>query len=201
MTIGNAIFSSTVIILSALTIWKISKHKKWGTVLKSVLAIVAFILITCLIIWQIIIYIDKPRPLSGLGKVELGMSPNEVKIILGEPSSEVADFVFNRNQVFVQLYKDNHGKLIYMIDYKNENNKKDTVSRVCSEVNANIYNFSKVSSISDIKTKLGEPKYIEYYGDGTLAQFFYPKLNLKLIITENRIQMVCVIHYKYSIPV
>lgn len=95
MTLGTGIFASTILVLLAVALWQVTKHRRWrlvGTVLGVLVGLTALI---ALGVWGWTEYANRPTPQRSLAGIALGMVPVEVKLRKGEPQS-VSPFTCGR---------------------------------------------------------------------------------------------------------
>jgi len=88
MTLGEGIFWSTVLILVTFFLYQVSVKKKWKTVGK---VFTILVLVGALIgggFWGWNVYELRPQIMGELDGVRLGMSPVEVKLVKGAPTTE-----------------------------------------------------------------------------------------------------------------
>jgi hypothetical protein len=90
MGIGAGILSSTVLILLAIAIYQISARKKWKTVAKVFGAFVLLLVVLGAGIWGWNAYKARPKVLTELAGLRLGMTPLEVKLAKGAPTNDQA---------------------------------------------------------------------------------------------------------------
>lgn len=95
MTLGTGIFASTILVLLAVALWQVTKHRRWrlvGTVFGVLVGLTALI---ALGVWGWTEYANRPTPQRSLAGIALGMVPAEVKLRKGEPQS-VSPFTCGR---------------------------------------------------------------------------------------------------------
>jgi len=88
MTLGDGILSSTVLILSAVAVWRATTNKKWKLIGK-ITAVIFALFATLGVAWYAYVqYEDRPQDLRQLADVKLGMTPVEVTLALGQPNNK-----------------------------------------------------------------------------------------------------------------
>jgi hypothetical protein len=171
MTFGSGLFGSTVLILLAISVWQITKHKKWklfGKVCAGLSAVCALV-VGVGYLWN---YVStRPKPVTEFEGVKLGASITDVTVTLGAPSQVDGDRLHFADKAFIA-------------DFTNDKSRK--LRRLCSISDTfNLMGFDKSSTEIDIVKKLGPPSRISLSGDGLYKILNYRKWNANFSINSN----------------
>lgn len=91
MTLGDGIVTATILVLLAAGLYLIGRHRKWALAGKIAGSFIALVTVIGLGGWGFDKYKNRPHQVTSFAGVELGMTPAEVKVILGAPNSEKPD--------------------------------------------------------------------------------------------------------------
>lgn len=197
MSLGSGIFWSTVLILSFLTVYLITRHRKWKIVGIGFLAIAGLGALGAGGMWLYQQYFDRPSAISSLLSVSLGDRPVDVKLTLGQPVDEsdpsVSEESGNYTARWVYKYAD-EGRMVF-IDFAGEKADELGVRRVCDlqEYKSKVLGFGTNDSEQAILDKLGSPPHTSINKDASEKMISYPKWNVAFRIVRGRLHGNCLI--------
>jgi len=166
-------------------IHKIHQKRKWRLVAK----ILGVLLLLCLVIWGAVYaylwHVDRPQPAEKLGEISLGMTPVDVTLALGKPSSETLS-ARGKNRY---IYTDYSGYTTkYVIDFED-----GVVSTACTEDYSNeLFGLGVYDSEEDVIKKLGSPSKTSINKEGLIKAISYEKYRVSFLISKGSIDAVCV---------
>ena len=190
MTLGEGIIWSTLLIITFISILLLTKHKKWKSFSKILLSFVGVGGIIAISMWQFSIYENRPKLMTSLNKVNLGMREVDVTLAKGEP-----DKVFNHDDSEIAYKTLVYGDLLESFTFVSLRKVSDliVVTDICSnDKYSNVLGFSGYSSETGIIKKLGRPENVSINEKGTSKIISYPKWNASFNIKKNNVTLVCV---------
>jgi len=177
MELGTGIYSSTVLVLLAISVWQITKHKKWklfGKVCAGLAAVCALV-VGVGYLWNYVS--NRPKPVTEYEGVKLGASITDVTVALGAPSKvDDNQLSFDEKNLFADFSKDKSRSLIRLCVYGDK---------------VDLMGFNQSSTESDIVKKLGHPNKISVSGDGLSKIINYRKWNANFGIRTNHLELTC----------
>lgn len=183
MTTGESLLTIVILFSIGFGLYKIHQKKMWKLVGKIVSIIIVITLLISVGFYIYKGYQDRPREVSSLGGISLGMKKVDVTIKKGKPDLERV----GEEETTTLFYKDYLGTLVLRLDYKGE------VYRICSlEYHDKVFKLGKYDSIEQVTKKMGEPQEKSINKDGTLMLITYPQYNVAFQISEGVVNMTCV---------
>lgn len=182
MELGTGIYSSTVLVLLAISVWQITKHKKWklfGKVCAG-LAAVCGLVVGVGYLWNYVA--TRPKPLTEFEGVKLGASITDVTLTLGAPTNVVGNRItYDEKEIIADF----------------ESEKLQSLEVLCSESpEKNVMGFDIYSRESDVIKKLGVPSRTSISGDGLFKLISYKKWNVAFGVSANSINKICMSSYE-----
>lgn len=177
MTLGTGLFASTVLILLAVSVWQLTKHKKWKLFGKVCACVAAVCALVSGIGYSWRYASTRPRPVTEFEGVKLGASITDVTVVLGAPTEvEKNQLSFSGKNLFADF----------------EKGKSRSLLRLCAfGEQVELMGFNHSSTESDIVKKLGQPSSISVSGDGLSKVINYRKLNASFGIRANHLELTC----------
>lgn len=192
MTLGTSLFLIVLLGFAFYGLIQINKKKKWRLVGKILAVLVLINIIVGLAVWGYYEYKERPQPVSELGGVSLGMTPLEVTLALGKPTTTwlQSDIVSSRTY----FYDSYDGSPRYSIKFSpSEENPPDIVQVICSTNPVDeIFGFSKYDSEDEVTKKLGTPSSQSIRVDGLAKMISYKKWNVAFEIRQSVVSTICV---------
>jgi len=193
MTLGAGILWSTVLILTAAAVYQISVRKRWKTVGK---AFGILILIGALIgggVWGWIEYQDRPYVVEELGNVRLGMTPLEVKLAKGKPTTERNATEQEDSDKFKTNWIYGSGDTYLWIVFYGKDPNGLKASIICKKGGyGKLLGLGKYNSEKDVVEKLGEPDHESISSDGLSKAISYTQWKVAYEITKGDISQLCI---------
>lgn len=192
MSLGTSLF---LIVLLGLTLYglvQINKKKKWRLVGKILAVLVLINVIVGLAVWGWYAYKGRPQPISELGGVSLGMTPLEVTLALGKPTTTwLQNEIIPSRRYFYDNYDGSHR---YSVKFSpSEETPPDVVQVICSNNPVDeIFGLGKYDSEDEVTKKLGTPSSQSIRVDGLAKMISYKKWNVAFEIRQGVISTVCV---------
>lgn len=186
MDLGTGIYSSTVLVLLAISVWQITKHKKWklfGKVCAGLGAVCALV-VGVGYLWN---YVStRPKPLTEFEGVKLGASITDVTLTLGAPTNVFGNRItYDEKEIIADF----------------ESKKLQSLELLCSESPAkNVMGFDIYSRESDVIKKLGVPSRTSISSDGLFKLISYKKWNVAFGVRANSIHEICMSSSEMEFP-
>ena len=183
MTLGDAFFWSTVLILFSLGIWQITKQRRWKSVGKVVLGLVLLNVVIGASYWSWNRYQERPIVMSELAGVRLGMTPVEVTLKLGKPEKKEEQstgtgremfFYFTDAETFVRFHTEGSEMRAFMIG--SSQNMRETIAGL------GIHSFE-----DEVISKFGQPTSTSIHKDGLTKLLSYSQWNAAFEIQKGRV--------------
>lgn len=170
MSLGTAIFLSTVLILLALAARQISRKKRWGLVLRVLLAVAICFLLLAVGMWSWWQYQERPFVVGELSAVRLGMKPVDVKLSKGAPANEdsaVPEVDDDGTASLVWGFRETYGDRLLIVHFSGPDPESLSVSIVCEKNGyARLFGLGCYSTEQDVLDKLGQPTTTSISRDG-----------------------------------
>ena len=185
MTTGDAIIWSTVLILGFVTVWRVSANQSWKKILK-IFGVLSLLFATIAVGAEIYKWLDqRPKKITGLKDIELGMSEAEVLVNLGEPIER------NEQETYFTIYYERS----YDPDYKfslSIDKKSKKVNLICEEGEFTDPYLNKYSSENDIEERFGKAENSFLNPDGKYKSLSYPMYNITFLFSKRKLLRLCV---------
>lgn len=191
MTVGDGIFWSTIILVTFASIVLLTKSKRWKTFLKVLTIFVASGVVVGVGIWGYSKYENRPKVMSSLNGIHLGMSEVDVTLKKGKPDQiaelDTAPDGFRKLLVF----KASNDSYTYAILRGNKDSM--VITDICDKGGyGRVLDFGEYSSEMEVLEKLGEPSNVSINEKGTGKLLSYPQWNAAFEIEKGNIVEVCV---------
>ena len=185
MSTGESLILIASLFALGFGIYKIHQKKKWVVVGKIVGVILVIILLVSGMVYAHGWYQNRPHEVDTLGKISFGMSPVEVTLLLGKPSTEDVDGK-NRQRYFYNNYLD---RVEYVMSFDGVNG----VQVVCSENYIyTLLGLGVYDSEQDIINKLGQPTKTSINEDGLIKFISYSQYKLAFGIQKGSVSTICI---------
>jgi hypothetical protein len=186
MTLGTGIFASTVLVLIALAVWRISVAQKWRTVGKVFGSLIVVGVLVVGAIYGYGVYSGGPKPLDGIDGLKLGMSQLDVQLLRGVPADK--DEVSKNGETMTGwLYKNNAGEPDYVARFD-----KTGLSIICSISKYSIeLGISYGDSEDVVIKKLGAPSNISIDKDGLRRLLSFSKYRAGFDFEKGKVVEMC----------
>ena len=181
MTLGEAIFWSTVLILFSLGIWQITKQRRWKSVGKVVLGLVLLNVVIGASYWGWIRYQERPIVMSELAGVRLGMTPVEVTLKLGMPEKKEEQSTGTGREMYFD-YTDTN-----FVRFDTEGSEMRACMIGSSDMRATIAGLGTYSSEDEVISKFGQPTKTSINKDGVRKILSYSQWNAAFEIEKGRV--------------
>jgi len=196
MTLGTGIFASTVLVLFVLGIYQLTVRKRWRTVGKILGAAVVLLGLIVFGIWGWVRYQDRPKVVEILDGVRLGMSPLEVKLAKGAPTTEGQIAFDDSKKEFRQgwLFKpsDVLDEKLVVIFYGATKDKL-VANIVCqSDGYESLLGVSRYTAEQAILDKFGKPTGTSIHVDGLSKLISYRPYKVAFEITKGQVSELCI---------
>ena len=184
MSIGNAIIVSTLLVIAAVFMWRISIARRWGTVGKVFGALFLIILAIVGGFQSYLWYLKLPKKIDNLSSIRIGMNEAEVIVNKGSPNSEDIQNNF-RIISYRKTYDTQYGLDILV-------SKKDNkVETVCEQGDYTDSYLNDYITEAELTNRFGKPNSSFIEPDGSHKALSYPKYNLTFIIRSGKLSEVC----------
>lgn len=191
MSVGDGIFWSTVLVIAFAAIVLLTKSKRWISFFKVLAVFVALGVVSGIGIWGYLKYQDRPRAMSSLNGITLGMSEVDLTLQKGMPdqilSLDPTSDGFKKNLLFKRS-----GESHTYVQLSGENEKSMVVTIICdySEY-GRVLGFGKYSSETEVLEKFGEPSVVSINENGTKKLLNYPKWSAAFEVEKGTIVKAC----------
>lgn len=189
MTLGSALILITFILLTAVGIYYVTKHKKWRLIGKITGAILLLAILIGLGIWAWIQYQNRPQVVNSVGDVSLGMTPVEVTLAIGNPEVNLEGT--EEDTDLRHIYLNYNDEVDYFVRFSNESGEYRAVVICSSNYLREVLGFSKYDSESKVIKKLGEPTSISVREDGLEKMISYKQWKTAFGIEQGDVETVC----------
>jgi hypothetical protein len=188
MSLGAGILWSTIVLVIFAVVYLITKAKKWLLVVKTFGVLVFAGAAIGASVWGWMQYRDRPQVIDSLAGVSLGMTPMEVTLALGEPSTDTID---DRPDDRLMLYSES-GSTTYII-FKASETHGPQVSIICSsDYKDEVFGLGKYDGEDEIVKKLGMPPVTSVNEDGLEKMMSYPKWKTAFGVKKGKVTEVCI---------
>lgn len=193
MTLGEGIVWSTLIALVAIAIWRTTVNKKWKVVGIVIGGLVLLGVVIGVGFWGWDKYEHRPQVVTGLIGVTLGMSPVEVTLALGRPTTK---FQLSTDKDELQqisyLYRgDNDDSYIHSVTFLGRTGEMK-VAKICDyRGDSAVLGFSQYDDEKSVVEKLGPPGKTSIRADGLAKIISYPQWKAAYFIEKRMLQGVC----------
>ncbi len=197
MTLGEGIFWSTVLILTAAAVCQVSIRRWWKTVGK---VFGVQVLIGGIIgagVWGWFEYQDRPYVVEELAGLRLGMTPVEVQLAKGKPIGGSDEEPFEQDDEFRMGWilggneYDPWHAVIFFGDAPNEME----LGIVCEhDGSTSLLGIKRSMSGDGVIKKLGQPSHESIHRDGLSKTISYEKWNVSYEIKKGQVIKMCISH-------
>lgn len=195
MTVGDAIFWSTVLILFAAAIYQVSIRKKWKFVGKTIGVFFIIGAVGSAAIWAYFSYKNRPSPATELNGVRLGMTPLEVKLAKGAPTIDQEATGDKQDDKFKLSwqFRGNLGDESTVVIFYGASADTLKVSIVCSSGGyPTLLGLGRYSGEEDITKKLGQPSAESISKDGLSKFMSFESFTVAYELSKGQVTKVCV---------
>ncbi|USN87862.1 MAG: hypothetical protein H6779_00240 [Candidatus Nomurabacteria bacterium] len=182
MTTGDSLITIAIIGGLIYGIRLIHNKKKWKLVGKILGGLILLGLLIGGGVYAYQTYSERPKEVTELAGISLGMKKVDVTLIKGQPSDEIE---FEGGSSL--NYKDYSSFL--MVNW----NTAEGVYRICSsKYSDEIFGLGKYNSYNDVVKKLGQPAEKSINTEGTRMIANYPDYNVAFGVNAGEVDMACV---------
>lgn len=195
MTVGDGILWSTVLILFAAAIYHISIRKKWKVVGKTIGVFFVIGAMGTAAIWGYFTYKNRPTPATELNGVRLGMSPLEVKLAKGAPTTEQNAKDEKQDEKFTLSwqFRSDLGDESTVVIFYGVTADTMKVSIVCARGGySTLLGLGRYSNEKDVIKKLGQPSAESISKDGLSKIISFKSFKVAYELTKGQITELCV---------
>lgn len=186
MSLGTSIILIAIFGGTLYAIYKVNQKHKWKLVLKVLGGIVLLISLISAGVGGYYWYKNLPHEVSTLGKISLGMSPVEVTLKLGIPTSGHEEDETASTKSY--LYK-GYSTIQYIILF----DENDRAALICSQEYYNeVFGLGVYDDEEKIIKKLGEPTNVSINETGTSKMISYSQYKVAFDIEKGDVKTVCV---------
>ncbi len=132
-------------------------------------------------------YHKRPKVVTELGNVSLGMTLLEVKIALGNPNDESTD-----SDGSTLFYSDYTGDLDYFIRLERGEDEERVVLACTESYYRDVLSLGRYDSEKEVLSKLGPPTNVSVRADGLAKFMSYERWKVAYAIEKGQVQMICV---------
>jgi hypothetical protein len=187
MSLGAGIFGSTILVLIALAVWRISVAHKWRTVGKVFGILFAIGCVTAGALYAYNVYADRPKPLDGIDGMKLGMSPLDVQLLRGVPVSKQDEVIAGEARTR-WFYQNEKGELEYFLLFG-----KPGLHIVCRMGRfAGEFGLGYGTTEEDAIGKLGRPTNVSVNKEGLEKALSFSKYRVGLSFKQGQLTDLCV---------
>lgn len=187
MSVGESFLWVALLVIFVLAVRSVNQKKKWSLVRKVVGGLVILAAIVGSMFWGWNVYKERPRLVTQLGSISLGMTPVEVTLALGKPNNTYISGGHRR-----YLYTEN-GDLEYFVRFSDDMISAERVEEVCSrDYNDEVFGLSKYSPEDEVIKKLGNPTNQSIHKEGLRKMISYPKWKVSFEIEKRDVISVCI---------
>lgn len=184
MSTGDAIITSTLLVITAALAWRISIAHRWGTVGKVLGAIVLLIALIIGAFSAYQRYQERPRVVYALNDIRIGMTEAEVLVKMGNPS-RTSNYKNSKILTYTKEYNSEYSFDVLV------SNKTSKIEVVCESGEfTDIYMASYLSE-DELTNRFGKPENVFVEPSGNYKSIFYPNYNITFIIRFGRISKLC----------
>lgn len=190
MTLGDGIVTATILVLMAIALYLISKHRKWLLTSKLMAIPLSLALLFSLGIFGFQFLENRPYRATSFANLDLGITPADAKIILGAPASE--EF-FEEEKTLVYYYTAEYsdGTKLILVFEENEDDGS-ALKLICDTAAPKLFGLSSYSSMSKVIKHLGAPTSESINNDELSKMLFYDNWNARFLIEKNRVSGICI---------
>lgn len=191
MTIGTGIFLSTILVLIALGVYRISKAGMWRIVGKWVAGAVFLCVLAAVGLWGWNEYQGRPQAVDSLDGVRLGMSQLDLKLAKGKAEELLDDHGKPAN---MWLYKPSQNSSTALTVHFTGDNPEDLrVAIVCEEGGySKLLGLGRFNSEADVVGKLGTPSSSSIHAGGLNKMISYSAYKVAYHIEKGAVKEVCI---------
>lgn len=193
MTLGDGILFSTVLIILTIAAWRLTVNRKWKLI-GMITGVVVALLAILVGVWMAYLrYESRPQDVTEVGGIRLGMTPVEVTLAKGEPTSvenQVATEDVEKQVSY--LYKTPGEDGYSLVVAFRERASQMRASIICERNGvASILGFGPYSSESAIEAKLGPPGNVSINSAGLAKIISYPKWHAAFELEKGWVREIC----------
>ena len=187
MTLGQGIFWSTVLVVITFAVHQISVRRKWRTAGKFIGACLFALFLVAASTWGWFAYQNRLQVATELDGISLGMTPLEVRLAKGAPTSEIE----RDADKLVFYYRPGSGSETLIFFSKDLGQLRAT--QICIiQGYERVLGFGPGSSEKHIVKRLGKPDETSINIDATSKLISFRRWNVSYTIERGRVQDVCI---------
>jgi hypothetical protein len=195
MTVGDGIFWSTVLILFAAAVYHISIRNKWKVVGKTIGVFLVIGAMGTGAIWGYFSYKNRPTPTTELNGVRLGMTPLEVRLAKGAPTTE-EEAKGEKEDEKVKLgwqFRGELGDESTVVIFYGSTTDTMKVAIVCARGGySTLLGLGRHSNEKDVIKKLGQPSTVSISKDGLSKIMSFESFKVAYELTKGQVTELCV---------
>lgn len=195
MTVGTAIFWSTILVLAALGIRAVSRTGKWQVVGKVTVTIVGVCGVVAAGMWGWSSFKERPVVTDELSGIRLGMKPVDVKLLKGAPFNEdtVVPTVKDGEASMTWGFRSDYSDRLLQVHFGGPTVDSVGVVIVCERNGySKLFGLGNYSSEADVVEKLGQPTRTSIDSDGLSKLISYKTWNVAFGLSKGTVNEVCV---------
>ncbi len=195
MSVGDAIFWSTILVLAALGGRTISKAGKWKAVRTVLLATIGALILIAAVMWSWSRYNERPIVADELSGIQLGMKPVDVKLLKGTPFNDgtATPTVKDGEASMVWGFRDKYSDRILAVHFAGPTVDSVGVVIVCERNGySKLFGLGTSSSEADVIKKLGQPTNTSIDSAGLAKLISYRPWNAAFGVSKGLVNELCV---------
>lgn len=200
MTLGTGIFAATALVVFYLVARQVSSARRWRLVGKVVAVLLTILTMGVGAVWMWGRWADRPQPVDELAGIRLGMTPVEVKLAKGKPSSGDTDPAESTKDD-VTAYWTFGSDLDYLgVEFLGRDSSSLRVTYICErDGHSGVLGLRSYSTEESVREALGKPTSVSIKKDALSQMLNYRTWNVAFELQEGRVRQVCVsnrdLHY------
>ena len=192
MTVGDGVFSSTILLLLGLAVYQISTRGKWRTVGKLMAALVLAGALVGTGLWRWSVYANRPRAATELNGIRLGMTLIDVSLAKGKADSEQVDTSDPNNIGLTWGFGATNEERTLVI-FVGPTKESVHVKIVCQNGSyASLLGLGMYSTESAVIDRLGSPTRTSIKADGLGKVLSFKGYNAAYELTKGQVAEVCI---------
>lgn len=195
MTVGSAIFWSTVLVIAAFAARAVTRSGKWRVVRTIIALIVGLSIVAALGIWGWSRYQERPIVTDELVGIRLGMKPVDVKLLKGAPFNEdtAVPEVKDGEASMVWGFRESYSDRVLVVHFVGPAVDSLGVAIVCERDGySKLFGLGRYSRESDVIGKLGEPTRTSIDSNGLSKLISFKQWNVAFGVSKGVVNQVCV---------
>ena len=194
MTVGDGILWSTVLLLLAVAAYQVSVRNKWKAAGKMVGVLLLVVVVVVGGSWGWNRYKDRPREVTELAGVRLGMSSVEVKLAKGAPQNEAEAKTEREGDEYSLLWYFKDGDYSPVVQVRFYGKTEDTLkaSVVCDTGASRLFGLATYSSERQVVEKLGPPTKTSIAENGLSKVVSFKPYKVAFAVEKGTVTEVCI---------